>query len=62
MRRRTSHQLVLDLDHGGRPIPSATPPDGLLQALADLLLEALGQQNQATTGGREASDAAQDHA
>ena len=42
MRRRSRHQLVLDLDRGGRTLPPLTAPEGLLTALADLLLEALG--------------------
>ena len=41
MRYRFRNQLVLDLDRGGRRLPRAVAPDGLLQALADLLLEAL---------------------
>lgn len=62
MRRHASNQLVLDLDHGGRtPLPP-TPPEGLLQALADLLLEALGKQNNALRVDRESDDAAEDHA
>lgn len=62
MRRHASSQLVLDLDHAGRPRPPSTPPEGLLQALADLLLEALGKQNKALTGDRENDDAVEDHA
>jgi hypothetical protein len=34
----------------------------LLQALADLLLEALGKQNNGIVPEREACDASQDHA
>lgn len=61
MRRHALDQLVLDLD---RPAPVRLPvaPEGLLQALADLLLEALDGQHQTTADGREAPDAAEDHA
>jgi hypothetical protein len=62
MRRRSRHQLVLDLDCGGRHLPPAAAPGELLQALADLLLEALGKQNKAIPVEREVCDAAQDHA
>jgi hypothetical protein len=36
MRRRSRHQLVLDLDRGGRTLPPPIAPEGLLTALADL--------------------------
>lgn len=62
MRRRFRNQLVLDLDNGGRRHPPETAPAELLQALADLLLEALGNQNNAIATEREACDACQDHA
>ena len=61
MRRRSRYQLVLDLDRGGRTVPPSTAPEGLLMALADLLLEALGQQNNAMPAEREVCDASQDH-
>ena len=61
MRRRFRNQLVLDLDRGGRGLPRAVAPDGLLQALADLLLDALDQQNKAIPAEPEACDASQDH-
>jgi hypothetical protein len=61
MRRRFRNQLVLDLDGGGRRLPWAMAPDGLLQALADLLLEALDKQNKAIPAEPEACDASQDH-
>jgi hypothetical protein len=61
MRRRFRNQLVLDLDHGGRRLPRAVAPDGLLQALADLLLEAFDSQNKAVLAEPEARDASQDH-
>jgi hypothetical protein len=56
------NQLVLDLGRGGRTRLPITAPEGLLQALADLLLEALDKQNKALETGREACDAAEDHA
>jgi hypothetical protein len=61
MRRHFRNQLVLDLDRGGRHRLPAPAPDGLLQALADLLLEALGKQSKAIPAGREACDASEDH-
>jgi hypothetical protein len=62
MRRRSGNQLVLDLAGSGRQLPLAVPPQELLQALADLLLEALGKQNNAIPAEQEACDAFQDHA
>ena len=62
MRRRSRYQLVLDLDRGGRSLPPSTALEGLLTALADLLLEALGKQNKVIPAEQEACDAAQDHA
>jgi hypothetical protein len=62
MRRRSRHQLVLDLNRGGRTLPPSTAPEGLLTALADLLLEALDNQNKAVPAEREVCDASQDHA
>lgn len=61
MRHRFRNQLVLDLDRGGRGLPRAVAPDGLLQALADLLLDALDKQNNAIPAEPEACDASQDH-
>jgi hypothetical protein len=37
------------------------PPEGLLQALADLLLEALGKQNKVIPADLEVCDASEDH-
>jgi hypothetical protein len=61
MRRRFGNQLMLDLDcrQGRRPAEPA--PEGLLNALADLLLEALGNQNNKIRAECEACDAFQDH-
>ena len=62
MRRRSRHQLVLNLDRGERTLPPSPAPEGLLTALADLLLEALGKENKAMPVEREVCDAFQDHA
>ena len=61
MRRRFHNQLVLDLEHGGRECPPQPAPEQLLNALADLLLEALGSQRNAIPTKREGCDAPQDH-
>jgi len=60
MRRRLRNQLALDLDPG-RPRPLQPAPEELLNALADLLLEALGSQTNAIPAEREGRDARQDH-
>ena len=60
MRGRFRNQLALDLDHG-RPCPLQPAPEELLNALADLLLEALGSQINAIPAERERRDARQDH-
>ena len=62
MRSHLFNQLVLDLDPVGRTIPSTPARDGLLKTLADLLLEALGNQNKAIPTRRETCDAFEDHA
>lgn len=62
MRRRMPNQLVLDLGRGGRSVLPGPAPEELLQALADLLLEALGSQNKGIAGEREVRDASEDHA
>ena len=61
MRRHVRNQLALDLDRGGRHGPAAPAPEGLLQALAELLLDALGKQSKAIPAEREACDASEDH-
>jgi hypothetical protein len=61
MRRQLQRQLVLELECGERIRPEVSSPEALLQALADLLLEALrkqGNQKNATGG----SDESEDHA
>jgi hypothetical protein len=61
MRRRFHDQLMLDLaPSDGRVLPG-TAPEELLQALADLLLEALGNKNNGIAAEREPGDASEDH-
>jgi hypothetical protein len=62
MRRRFDNQLMLDLAPAKRRLLPGAAPEGLRQALADLLLEALGKQNNGIPAEREACDASQDHA
>jgi hypothetical protein len=62
MKRRSSNQLVLDLVRSGSQLPVMVAPQELLQALADLLLEALGRQNNVIPAEREECDASQNHA
>ena len=62
MRSRFDNQLMLDLAPAKRRLLPGAAPEGLLQALADLLLEALGKQNNGIPAEREACDASQDHA
>jgi hypothetical protein len=53
---RSRKQLVLDLEYAGKAPPAQPAPEGLVQALADLLLEALGEQPRdsvKTDGGRD---------
>jgi hypothetical protein len=51
--------LVLELDRETPEPPIKGSPTGLVEALADLLLEALGVESPTMTGGR---DEQQDHA
>jgi len=62
MRRHAHDQLVLDLGRGGRTKLPQPAPEELLQALADLLLEALGKQDEEMAAEREGRDASEDHA
>ena len=62
MRCCLSNQLVLDLGGGGKRLQPEPAAEELLQALADLLLEALSKQNNAISAEREARDASQNHA
>src|SRR5438477_7647320 len=61
MRRHSINQLVLDLDRDDTTMSSAPAPDGLLPALAELLLQALGKQIKAIPTRPETCDAAEDH-
>ena len=61
MKRQTRNQLALDLGRGGRTLPPVATPEELLQALADLLLEAFGKQNNEIAVVREVCDASEDH-
>ena len=51
MTSRLRRQLVFDLDNTGRLRPVERLPEGLVEALADLLIEALGDENPARTKG-----------
>jgi hypothetical protein len=62
MRHRSCNQLMLDLNFGASQRPAIPALEELLNALAELLLEALGNQNNAIAAEREARDASQDHA
>jgi hypothetical protein len=61
VKRQTRNQFVLDLGRGGRTLPPVAAPEELLQALADLLLEAFGRQNNEIAVTREVRDASKDH-
>jgi hypothetical protein len=54
-------QLMLDLEPGAAEVPIAPGSKALLEALADLLLEALGRE-ETEVGGQEGGDDSQDHA
>lgn len=60
MRYRVRNQLALNLDREEKPLSAATAPEGLLQALADLLLEALDKENKTIASNQEVCDAAKD--
>ena len=62
MKLQMHNQLVLDLGRGGSTLPPGVAPEELLQALADLLLEAFGKQNNEIAVVREVRDASEDHA
>jgi hypothetical protein len=61
MRGQARQQLVLCLELEQRPRPIEHPPDGLVQALADLLLEALGEEVKEQANTEERADEPQDH-
>jgi hypothetical protein len=58
---RPRTQLVLDLEPGPAEAPIAPGSKALLEALADLLLEALGRE-ETEVDGQEGGDESQDHA
>ena len=62
MRRHARDQLVLDLGRGGRPLLPGPAPQELLQALADLLLEAHGRPNKEIAIRLKVRDASEDNA
>ena len=55
-------QLMLALDRKDPFRPVTQPSTDLVQALADLLLEALGARTPLSPFGQEASDEPEDHA
>src|ERR1700746_1598580 len=57
MRRGFDNQVMPVLAPVKRRLLPGTAPEGLLQALADLLLEALGKQNNGIPAEREAVNA-----
>ena len=57
---RSRGQLVLALERRDRPVPVEQSTQGLLEALADLLLAALGMEPTLSTS-REGADERQDH-
>lgn len=58
---RPRMQLMLDLEPGTAEVPIVPGSKALLEALADLLLEALGRE-ETEVGGQEGGDDSQDHA
>jgi len=61
MRSRARRQLVLYLEPEQRCRPIEHPPDGLVQALADLLLEALGEEVKEQASTKGVADESEDH-
>ncbi|MFQ5567060.1 MAG: hypothetical protein ACE5EU_11935 [Paracoccaceae bacterium] len=68
MKQQARHQLALDLMYPQRFQPLARRPEGLLEALADLLMEALAEpdpQNLTSagqSGTKGTGDEPKDHA
>jgi len=62
IRKQDRRQLALALEPR-RPPPFPAPPNakGLIEALADLLLEALGEQTTAVVGSEGGGHELQDH-
>jgi hypothetical protein len=61
MRKQARWQLVLDLGNTQRHRPIEDTPEGLVEALADLLLEAFGKEARERASAKEAVDESQDH-
>jgi hypothetical protein len=59
-RDRSRGQFVLELERRDCPVPVEQGTQGLLEALADLLLAALGMEPTLSTS-REGADEQQDH-
>lgn len=57
---RSREQLVLELERRDRPVPVEPSAQGVIEALADLLLAAVGMEDTISTG-REGVDERQDH-
>lgn len=57
---RSRGQLVLQLERRDCPVPVEQSTQGLIEALADLLLAALGMEPALSTS-REGADEQQDH-
>jgi hypothetical protein len=62
MHSRPRTQLLLQLNHEDQSCPLPSPLPELVQALSDLLLEALGGDANLAKPGQEASHEPQDHA
>jgi hypothetical protein len=61
MRSRARRQLVLNLEPEQRRRLIEQPPDGLVEALADLLLEAFGGEVMEQARAMGAADESEDH-
>jgi hypothetical protein len=61
LRHRPPWQLVLSLERETRVPPVVADSEALLQALADLLLEALGRDIEETASDEESDDEREDH-
>lgn len=59
-RYQSRGQLVLELEPQDRPVLVETSPKGLVEALADLLLAAVGIEG-TTSMSKEGGDEQQDH-
>lgn len=61
MRTHTRRQLILDLTLEPRHRTIGDPPEELLQALADLLLEAFGEEASEEASPMEILNESEDH-